>query len=422
MIAASTRFFARAISCRATMIGTLLLATVASARAELTYNTDQTADGTSLVVVAGEFEATDDLARFRDTVRSHHVRHGWLQLARRQHRQGPRVRQAHPSIRPRHGPDEADQCASACALAFMGGVRRIAEAGAIGVHKSSFADPEQIGSGDAVAAVQDITAEMIDYMIEMGVDPALLRLSLRYGSDDMRYLAQSEMALYRVVTADTVASAPRSDTTVVPVTTVDARFQIPEAVSGRIRSSQKAASLTQRPNTDAKQVGKLANGMAVQIIGSIDRWYRVRAGDLSGFLPQGVVAVDQYESGPFDERYIQVKSLSDFADRRSLRSLLATIACRPSLEQWHVRDCPCRDLLAKSCCQQARRTENCRLDTRRRDRRVWQYLRPHALLSLTQSSRRSGRYGRGRAEIGVGFGVGPAGVEFPNFRKHFSCS
>ena len=50
------------------------------------------------------------------------------------------------------------ECASACALAFMGGVRRIAEAGAIGVHKSSFANPDQIGSGDAVAAVQDITA------------------------------------------------------------------------------------------------------------------------------------------------------------------------------------------------------------------------------------------------------------------------
>ena len=46
---------------------------------------------------------------------------------------------------------------------------------------------------------------------------------------------------------------------------------------------------------------------------NMDRWYKVRAGGLSGFLPQGVVAVDQYESGPFDERFIQVKSLSDFA-------------------------------------------------------------------------------------------------------------
>ena len=56
---------------------------------------------------------------------------------------------------------------------------------------------------------------MIDYMIEMGVDPALLRLSLRYGSDDMRYLPKRD-GPYRVVTADTVVSAPRSNATVVP--------------------------------------------------------------------------------------------------------------------------------------------------------------------------------------------------------------
>jgi hypothetical protein len=60
------------------------------------------------------------------------------------------------------------------------------------------------------------------------------------------------------------------------------------------------------------QVGSLPNGTAIQIVGNMDRWYRVRAGGLTGFLPQGIVAVDQYESGPFDERYIQVKSLSDF--------------------------------------------------------------------------------------------------------------
>jgi hypothetical protein len=38
-----------------------------------------------------------------------------------------------------------------------------------------------------------------------------------------------------------------------------------------------------------------------------------RAGGLTDFLPQDVVAVDQYDDGPFGERYIQIKSLSDFA-------------------------------------------------------------------------------------------------------------
>ncbi len=311
-----TRCSRQTISCSATMvslIGTLMLATLIPARAALTYDTDQTADGTSIVVVAGEFEATDDLTRFREAVRSHHVRIvGFnspggdiakaMELGRQIRAFGLHTVQI-----------KRAECASACALAFMGGVRRMTEAGAIGVHRSPFANPDQIGSGDAVAAVQDVTAEMIDYMMELGVDPAILRLSLRYGSDDMRYLSRSEMAQYRVVTGDSVASTPRLETTAPPAESADARFHIPEAVSGRIRSGQMVVSVKQRPNPDATQVGRLANGTAVQVIGNTDRWYRVRAGGLSGFLPQGVVAVDQYEHGPFDQRYIQVKSLSDFA-------------------------------------------------------------------------------------------------------------
>jgi hypothetical protein len=308
----NTRRSWRAIVCRAAMvslIGTLLVATLLPARAALTYDTSQTIGGASFIVVAGAFEATDDLDRFRETVRAHHVRIVGFNSP------GGNIAKALELGRLIRAFDldtvqiKQAECASACALAFMGGVRRMADAGAIGVHKSSFANPDQIGSGDAIAAVQDMTAEMIDYMIEMGVDPALLRLSLRYGSNDMRYLSQSEMALYRVVTGDTVASAPRSETTMPPTGGVDARFQIPEAASGRIRSSQKVASLKQGPNTDAREVGILADGTTIQIIGNADRWYRVRAGDLSGFLPQGTVAVDQYESGSLDERYIQVGSL-----------------------------------------------------------------------------------------------------------------
>ncbi|RWP64132.1 SH3 domain-containing protein [Mesorhizobium sp.] len=293
-------------------MGALLLATILPAKAELTYETGQTVDGASFVVVAGAFEAADDLDSFRETVRSHNVQIVGFNSP------GGNVAKALELGRliRAFGLDtfqiKRSECASACALAFMGGVRRMAEAGGIGVHRSSFANPDQIGSGDATAAVQDMTAEMIDFMIEMGVDPALLRLSHRYGSDDMRYLSRSEMAQYRVVTGDTTASAPIVKTTTPPAGSVDARFQIPDAISGRIRSSQKVVSLKLQPNTDAREVGSLANGTAVQIIGNSDRWYRVRAGDLGGFLPQGTVAVDQYESGSLDQRYIQVKSLSDF--------------------------------------------------------------------------------------------------------------
>ncbi|RWE17628.1 MAG: hypothetical protein EOS76_18390, partial [Mesorhizobium sp.] len=43
-------------------------------------------------------------------------------------------------------------------------------------------------------------------MIEMGVDPALLQLSLQYDSNDIRYLSMSEMVKYKVVTFTPEAS------------------------------------------------------------------------------------------------------------------------------------------------------------------------------------------------------------------------
>lgn len=91
-------------------------------------------------------------------------------------------------------------CASACTLTFMGGVRRFAEPGAIGVHQASFAGGDSLDGPSAVAAVQAMTAEIMTYMIEMGVDPQLMQLSLATHSSDMRYLTASEMQRYRVTT------------------------------------------------------------------------------------------------------------------------------------------------------------------------------------------------------------------------------
>ena len=75
----------------------------------------------------------------------------------------------------------------------MGGTVRFAETGSIGVHKTSFADTSAISVDDAISYIQRQTAETISYMTEMGIDPSLLQLSLRYEKDDMRYLSKSEM-------------------------------------------------------------------------------------------------------------------------------------------------------------------------------------------------------------------------------------
>lgn len=107
------------------------------------------------------------------------------------------------------------QCASACALAFVGGVNREADAGAIGVHQSSFSPDSDIEGSAAVAAVQSMTAEIMAYLIEMGVDPKLLQLSLSVPSDDMRYLTASEMHNYKV-TWGSLAALPERFTSAEP--------------------------------------------------------------------------------------------------------------------------------------------------------------------------------------------------------------
>ncbi|KQS78826.1 hypothetical protein ASG25_09325 [Rhizobium sp. Leaf384] len=94
------------------------------------------------------------------------------------------------------------ECASACALAFSGGAVRQAEAGSIGVHQSSFAPDSALDRQAAVTAVQSMTAEIMTYLVEMGVDPRLLQLSLSIPSDDMRYLTLGEMRTYRVISGD----------------------------------------------------------------------------------------------------------------------------------------------------------------------------------------------------------------------------
>ncbi|MBP2235300.1 hypothetical protein J2Z31_001792 [Sinorhizobium kostiense] len=95
----------------------------------------------------------------------------------------------------------AAECASACALAFVGGARRTAEPGSIGVHQSSFSGDAALDGHEAVAAVQAMTAEIMTYLIEMGVDPKLLQLSLSIPSSDIRYLTAGEMTQFGVTTS-----------------------------------------------------------------------------------------------------------------------------------------------------------------------------------------------------------------------------
>ena len=159
-------------------------------------------DSGTFIIASGEIAFTDSLAPFEALARQGRARfvtfespggspYKAMELGRLIRRYGL------PTVQLR-----SSECASACSLAFMGGATRAAEPGSIGVHRSSFSDTSSLPVDDAVSSVQQLTAEIIAYMNEMGVDPSMLQLALQYGSNDIRYLSSSEMRQYRMVTAE----------------------------------------------------------------------------------------------------------------------------------------------------------------------------------------------------------------------------
>lgn len=214
------------------------------------------------------------------------------------------------------------ECASACALAFLGGEERVAQPGSIGMHKASFIDSEALSAEDAVSAVQSTTADVVAYLVEMGVDPGLLDVALRYESWDIRYLSGSEMVSHRVVTAQplsaeeaapappppAVASRPDASPSTGPgVGTGDAR-------SGIVRRPKGYAAILAEPSTSAEELRMLENGTPVTILGTTDRWYRVRSGAYAGWTHHTWVKVDQFYDAGFDAKHVQIKSFDNERD------------------------------------------------------------------------------------------------------------
>ena len=181
----------------------VLAAAATGARADLVYTPDRTPDGITFLTVSGAFSSTEDLGAFFAAVDTADDLSAIvfdspggsidkaMELGRLIRRLGLNTLQSRRL-----------ECASACALAFLGGVLRYAEPGSIGMHKASFIEGRPENVDDAVAAVQQSTADVIGYLTEMGVDPALLQVALSYDSNDIRYLSGSEMAKFRVTTPE----------------------------------------------------------------------------------------------------------------------------------------------------------------------------------------------------------------------------
>lgn len=219
------------------------------------------------------------------------------------------------------------ECASACALAFFGGVKRVAQPGSIGMHKTSFLDEDSLSTSDAVSAVQSSTADVLAYLIEMGVDPGLLQLALRYESWDIRYLSGSEMTKHKVTTGESETAAynpPAADVPVArqppPSDPAPRLTVLQDARSGRVRRPQGYASILAEPSTEAQEVRVLQNGAPLAIVGTNDRWYRVRSGEFLGWMHHTWVKVDQFYDAGSDAKHVQIKSFDNATDAEAYLS------------------------------------------------------------------------------------------------------
>ena len=193
---------------------------VSPVQAAITYERLTGDDGFKILLLSGEFEADENVSKLETEVSAFEPdvimfdSPGGITTALEYGRLIRKLEVNTLQLR-------SHLCASACAFAFVGGYERHAEAGAIGVHQSWF--PDDVKTSEAVAGIQEVTADVMVYLMEMGVDTNLLQLSMTTGSDDMRYLTVEEMTELGVITpvredaeqsAGTQAEEPVDDTQV----------------------------------------------------------------------------------------------------------------------------------------------------------------------------------------------------------------
>jgi hypothetical protein len=174
----------------------------ASSAAAVTYDRRTTPQGDRFLVVRGDFSPDDRLEDFVLAVRDHDASfiafdsHGGdLDSAMRLGRMLRILGKDTIQTRNMH-------CESACSLAFLGGVRRMAEPGSIGVHRVYFTEAYEGSRDEAVVDMQKSTAVILGYLRELGVEAELLEISYGYDRDDMRFLSSAEMARMRVTTEE----------------------------------------------------------------------------------------------------------------------------------------------------------------------------------------------------------------------------
>lgn len=86
-------------------------------------------------------------------------------------------------------------CASACAYAFLGGATRVLTKGSrLGFHRF------YMGVAGASESAQQVSGQLVSYLVEMGVDPRIFARASAEGADSMYWVPLDEAEAYDLVT------------------------------------------------------------------------------------------------------------------------------------------------------------------------------------------------------------------------------
>ena len=341
----------------------MLFGASSQAEARLSYTSQKTSGGAAFLVVSGSFELSDNISDFYDAIRASGATVIFFNSAGGNVVKAMELGRAIRLLKITTMQMRGDECASACSLAFLGGAQRYAQPGSIGVHKSSFANTSGMTVEQAVSTVQQLTANVMSYIGEMGVDPALLQLALQYDSDDIRYLSGSEMLKLRVAlnlpnaeagqTAGAIpppagpsgppvpqAYAPTGNpavTTLIQPSVVpgypEPSLVIPLARNGRVQHPKGSVTLKAGPEGSSRTIAKIANGAPVAIVADTEKWFQVSVDGKVGYMHHSWVWVSQFEAAAFGTAFVQVKSFDNLTENARIHSKLNLTALCISFDQ-----------------------------------------------------------------------------------------
>jgi TPR repeat protein/uncharacterized protein len=146
-------------------------------------------------------------------------------------------------------------------------------------------------------------------------------------------LNNSKVCLLRVIRARTQALAVETSKSSTSSQVID--VSIPFATSGRVRHPTGQAALKISADPSSTTIAMFGNGAPLLITQNAAQWYRVRIGNAEGFMHHSWVKVDQFESGRFEERRIQVISFQDYSQAESyVRSSAQPLTIQLATNGW----------------------------------------------------------------------------------------